>query len=61
MKDAVLNNQWMCGFPETLLIRTFGDTYVLVAFGVNDTMTTFEKHLSEAFPGMETYTNEPIA
>ena len=60
MKDAVLNNQWMCGFPETLLIRNFSDAYVLVAFGVNDAMTTFEKHLSEAYPGMETIANEPI-
>ena len=60
MKDAVLNNQWMCGFPETLLIRNFGDTYVLVAFGVNDAMTTFEQHLSAAYPGMETIASEPI-
>ncbi|MBR5125115.1 MAG: hypothetical protein IKU68_00060 [Oscillospiraceae bacterium] len=60
MKDAVLGNQWMCGFPETLLIRNFGDTYVLVAFGLNDAMTPFEKHLTEAYPGMETITNEPI-
>lgn len=60
MKDAVLSNQWMCGFPETLLIRNFSDAYVLVAFGINDAMTPFEKHLSEAYPGMETITNEPI-
>ena len=61
MKDAVLNNMWMCGFPETLLIRNFGDSYVLVAFGVNDAMTPFEKHLTEAYPGMQTIANEPIA
>ena len=60
MKDAVLNNQWMCGFPETLLIRNFGDTYVLVAFGINDAMTPFEQHLSAAYPGMETIASEPI-
>ena len=60
MKEAVLNNQWMCGFPETLLIRNFSDAYVLVAFGVNDAMTPFEKHLSEVYPGMETIANEPI-
>ena len=60
MKEAVLNNQWMCGFPETLLIRNFSDAYVLVAFGVNDAMTPFEKHLSETYPGMETIANEPI-
>ena len=61
MKDAVLNNQWMCGFPETLLIRNFGDTYVLVAFGINDAMNPFEAHLSAAYPGMETIAKEPIA
>ena len=60
MKDAVLNNQWMCGFPETLLIRNFGDSYVLVAFGLNDAMTPFETHLTEAYPGMETIASEPI-
>ena len=60
MKDAVLNNQWMCGFPETLLIRNFGDTYVLVAFGINDAMTPFESHLTAVYPGMETIASEPI-
>lgn len=61
MKDAVLNNQWMCGFPDSLLIRAIGDQYVIMAFGVNDAMTPFETHLSAAYPGAETLVNEPIA
>ena len=61
MKDAVLNNQWMCGFPDSLLIRAFGDSYVVVAFGVNDAMTPFETHLAAAYPGMETIASETIA
>ena len=60
MKDAILNNQWMCGFPETLLIRAIGDQYVVVAFGVNDAMTPFETHLAAAYPGAETIASEPI-
>ena len=60
MEEAVMNNQWMCGFPETLLIRNFGDTYVLMAFGINDAMTPFEQHLTAVYPGMETITNVPI-
>ena len=60
MKDAVLGNQWMCGFPDSLLIRSFGDSYVVVAFGVNDAMTPFETHLTAAYPGMETVANETI-
>ena len=61
MKEAVLGNQWMCGFPDSLLIRSFGDTYVLVAFGINDAMTPFESHLTSVYPGMETIASEPIA
>lgn len=61
MKDAVVNNQWMCGFPETLLIKDIAGEYVLVAFGVNDAMTPFETHFSAAYPDAETLVNEPIA
>lgn len=60
MKDAVLNNQWMCGFPETLLIRSLGDNYVVMAYGVNDAMTPFETHLTAAYPDMVTIASEPI-
>jgi len=60
MKDAVLNNQWMCGFPDRLLIRGFGDSYVVMAFGVNDAMDPFEKNLTAAYPGMETIASETI-
>ena len=61
MKNAVLGNQWMCGFPDSLLIRAFGDSYVVMAFGVNDAMTPFETHLSAAYPGMETIASETIS
>lgn len=61
MQEAVQGNMWMCGFPETLLIRSFGDSYVVVAFGVNDAMTPFETHFSAVYPGFETLVNEPIA
>ncbi len=60
MQSAIQGNQWMCGFPDSLLIRSFGDSYVVVAFGVNDAMTPFETHLSAAYPGMETIVSEPI-
>ena len=60
MKDAIMNNQWMCGFPDSLLIRAIGDQYVVVAFGVNDAMTPFEAHMSAVYPGAETIVNEPI-
>lgn len=60
MRESVMNNQWMCGFPDRLLIRAFGDNYVVMAFGVNDAMDLFETHLTAAYPGMETIASETI-
>lgn len=60
MKDAIQGNQWMCGFPDSLLIQSFGDAYVMVAFGVNDAMTPFETHMKAAYPGFETLYSEAI-
>jgi len=60
MQQAVQGNQWFCGFPEKLLIRSFGDTYVVVAFGLNDTMTSFENHMNAIYPGAETLYSEAI-
>ena len=60
MRDAVQNNRWMCGFPETLTIAVIGE-YVLVAFGINDAMNPFMTHFAEAFPGVEFLFNEAIA
>ena len=61
MREAVQGNQWMCGFPETLVIAVIGGEYVLVAFGVNDAMTPFRTHLAEAYADAEVLYNEPVA
>lgn len=60
MRQSIQNNQWMCGFPDSLLISNFGDTYVLAAFGVNDAMTPFEEHLRAVYPGFEFIASEAI-
>ena len=61
MRDAIQNNRWMCGFPETLTVAVIGGEYVLIAFGVNDAMNPFMTHFGEAFPGAEILFNEAIA
>jgi predicted small lipoprotein YifL len=60
MVDAVKNNQWMCGMPETMLVGIIGGEYVVMAFGINDAMTPFEAKLMEAYPATETVANEPV-
>lgn len=59
MKEAVLNNQWICGFPDKLLIESIGDSFLVVAFGHEEIMDTFKTHLEEAYPG-RVLAEEPI-
>ncbi len=58
MKDAIMNNQWICGFPEELLMGTLGNC-VVVAFGAADLMDVFETHLRGAYADFE-ITVEPL-
>ena len=54
MNDAVKNNQWMCGFPEELLIATVdGGAYVLVAFGLSDVTGQLNTAITAAYPQAE--------
>lgn len=59
MRDAIQYNQWMCGFPEKLLIATVGDKFVVTAYG-QEPMGTFEAKLKEAYPAAEILYNEVV-
>ena len=61
MRDAIQNNQWMCGFPETLTVAVLEGGYVLIAFGVNDAMNPFMTHFEEAYGNPTMLINEAIA
>lgn len=61
MVNAVKNNQWMCGMPETMLVSVVGGEYVVMAFGINDAMNPFIANLAEAYPDAVTVANESIA
>ena len=60
MKAAIQGNQWMCGFPETLLVANV-DGVVVVVFGLNDAVNPFQTHLTEAYANAEILINEAIA
>ena len=61
MQEAIQNNRWMCGFPETLTIQNLSDAYVLVAFGTNDNITVLMNHLTLAYPASQNIVREAIA
>ena len=60
LQDNIMQRQWMCGFPEKLVIMTVGD-YVLSFFGTGDIVDTFKDKVSAAYEGAEVVCDEPIA
>ena len=61
MYDAIKNNQWMCGFPETMAIITVDGEYVVAAFGLEEIMKPFTANVKEAHPEAEALYLEAIA
>ena len=49
IKDATLNNQWMCGFPEKLIIVTVGEDYVVSAFGNGQVIEAFKTAITTVY------------
>ena len=48
LKDSIKSTQWMCGFPDTLIIYTVGD-YVVAALGNTDAIETFKTKLATVY------------
>lgn len=53
LKDNIMNRQWMCGFPDTLIVVKIGDSYVVSAFGNAEIMDTFKAKLLAEYPMAE--------
>ena len=61
VRDNVQSAQWMCGFPEKLIVAVVGGEYVLMVFGLNDAVNPFETKLVAAYPDAVISYNEAIA
>lgn len=59
MQTAIQGNQWMCGFPEKLVIAEVGG-YVVVMFGHGDAVNPFQTKLTAAYPTTNILVNEAI-
>ena len=60
VKDKVLNNQWICGFPEKLVIMEIGGN-LISAFGNGEIIDTFAANAKAAYPSAVILAQEPIA
>ena len=45
LKESIKATQWMCGFPDTLIIYTVGEDYVVAAFGNAQAIESFKTNL----------------
>ena len=60
LKDNVMSRQWMCGFPDKLVIATLGN-YVVSCYGAEDLVDTFRDKLTAAYADAAVVCDEPIA
>ena len=60
VKTYVMNTQWMCGFPDKLVVASLGG-YLVSVFGAEDLVDTFRDKLQTAYPGTQIVSDDPIA
>ena len=60
IRDNILNRQWLCGFPEKLVILTVGD-YIVSVFGAGELTDTFTAKLSAEYISTKQLFDVPIA
>ena len=60
LKDSIMNRQWMCGFPDTLILVTLSDSHVVAAFGNAEIIETFKTKLTASYEGAEVIIEESL-
>ncbi|MCH5316667.1 MAG: bacteriocin transport accessory protein [Eubacterium sp.] len=60
VKDNIMNRQWICGFPDKLVIVNV-DGYIVAFFGATDLVDGFNAKLAAAYTSAKTVCDEPIA
>lgn len=61
MKAAIESNQWICGFPEKMLIVKLSDDYAVVAYGAADIVDNFGTKLADSYETAQTVVDAPLA
>ena len=60
LRDNIMQRQWMCGFPDKLVVLTLGD-YVVSCFGAEELVDEFSENVTAAFSGASVVCDEAIA
>lgn len=57
---AIQENRWICGQPDRLLLAQVDDNHILMSFGSQDLMNSFEGKLQSAYPDSKVLYKEAI-
>ena len=49
LKDNIVNRQWICGFPDTLIVASVGNEYIVSVFGNAEIVETFKTKLQAEY------------
>lgn len=61
LKENIMNRQWMCGFPDTLVIMVVEDTYVVSFFGNAEIVETFKTKVTASYGNSSVVCEESLA
>ncbi len=59
-KTYTLDREWICGFPETLLIVDVDGCYIITAYGEAGIMETFKNNALSALSGAQVMVEAPL-
>lgn len=60
IKDNIMARQWMCGFPDKMIVVQVGDDYLVTAFGNGEIMDNFLSKLTTEYSGAKVLFEEAI-
>lgn len=59
LKENIMNRQWVCGFPDQLVVVSVND-YVISFFGESEIVDTFKTKLTEIYASAKIISEDPI-
>ena len=59
LKDNIMNRQWMCGFPDKLVILAMGE-FVVSCFGAEELVDQFRDTLTSVYSEASVVCDEPL-
>ena len=59
LKTNIMQRQWMCGFPDKLVVITVDD-YVVSCFGAQNLVDTFATKLTTLYSGAKIVSDDPV-